>query len=464
MAELEFGLLGPLLVRSADTVMPVRQGTQRAVLASLLLNAGRPVSVDGLAQSLWGSEPRPSAPVIIRNYVMRLRHSLGPVVASRICTRPPGYLINVKAGELDVTRFRELMASGRAAAKSGSWAEAADRAGSALGLWRGEPLADVESATLALLEVPRLTEMRLQAVEVWADASLRLGRHAEVVGELERLVAAYPLREQLSVLLMLGFYHDGRAADALAVYQRARKVLDSDLGLEPGAELRELQQRILLRDSTLGGPRFGLEPVPASPRVASRQAAAVPRQLPTVVRRFAGRASELEWLSAFAAEAAEAGTAVGIAAITGTAGVGKTTLAVHWARSVADRFPDGQLYVNLRGSGPGDPVRPGEAVRVFLAALGTPGQRIPVGLDAQAGLYRSLLSGKRMLVLLDNARHADQVRPLLPGSPDCLVVVTSRSQLTGLVATEDACQLSLGPLNAGRLRRAGECRCGPGQR
>jgi len=432
MAELEFCLLGPLLVRSGDEVVPIRRGRQRALLATLLLNAGRPVSVDELAESLWGSGRPPSAPVVIRNYVMRLRHSLGQAAASRIRTQPAGYLINVEAGELDVARFGDLLASVRAAARSGAWAAAADRAGSALGLWRGEPLADVESDMLALLEVPRLTELRLQAVEARADASLRLNRHAEVTGELERFAAAHPLREHLSALLMLAYYRAGRPADALDVYWRVHRALVSDLGMEPGPELRELQQRMLRGDADVSGPACGLTTrgVPAA-ITASGPAQVDPHQLPTRVRHFVGRVPELMRLSALAA-AAEAGSAAAIAVIEGTAGVGKTALAVHWAHHAADRFGDGQLYVNLRGFGPEAPLEPSVVVRGFLDALGVPAQRIPVGPDAQADLYRSLLYGKKMLVLLDNARDGEQVRPLLPGGPGCLVLVTSRGQLTGL--------------------------------
>jgi DNA-binding SARP family transcriptional activator/tetratricopeptide (TPR) repeat protein len=446
MAELEFGVLGPLLVRSKGVALRVGQGKQRAILATLLLNAGRPVSVGELTESLWGSEAPPSAPVAIRNYVMRLRHSLGQPTACRIHTQLPGYLINVNSDEFDVARFEELLTASRVASQSASWTVAAEKAAAALAIWRGEPLADVDCDALARSEVPRLTELRMQAVEAWADASLRLGRHAEVVGELERLAASHPLREHLSALLMLGYYRDSRPAAALALYRHVRGVLVSELGMEPGAELRELQRQILAADAALSSPGYG-RPSTGQAITAGGHAPAVPHQLPAGVRHFVGRVGELDRLSAFLDQAAQANAAVAIAAIAGTAGVGKTTLAAHWAHRVADRFSDGQLYVNLRGFGRGEPVEAGEAVRGFLDALGVPVQGIPVGLDAQAGLYRTLVSGKKMLVLLDNARDADQVRPLLPGGPGSLVLVTSRSQLTGLIAAEDAYPVSLDVLS-----------------
>ena len=443
MAELEFCLLGPLLVRSGGVAVPVMQGRQRAVLAALLLNAGRPVSVEDLTETLWGPEPPPSAPVALRNYVMRLRHSLGQTAAGRLRTQAPGYLIDIQPGELDVARFEGLLESARTAARSGLWEATADRAWAALGVWRGEPLADVDSDALALREVPRLTELRLQAVEIWADARLHLGGHGEVVGELKRVAAAHPLRERLSGLLMLGLNGDGRRADALAVYQDVRRILVSELGLEPGAELRELQLRILTVDAANGQ---GLAVSRGTPAMiaAGGLVRVVPRELPGVVRDFVGRDGELAALSALLERAAGVvpGTVV-ISAIGGTAGVGKTALAVQWAHRVAGWFPDGQLYVNLRGYGPREPVPAGEALAGLLHSLGVPRHEIPAETDERAARYRSLLAGRRMLIVLDNARDAGQVRPLLPGTQGCMTVVTSRDSLAGLVARDGAVRMDL---------------------
>jgi DNA-binding SARP family transcriptional activator/tetratricopeptide (TPR) repeat protein len=444
---MEFCLLGPLAVRRGELVVAVRPGKQRAVLAALLLNANRVVPVGELAETLWGAAPPPSARVTVQNYVVRLRKALGDEGRSRIGTQPRGYVISVADGELDVTRFEGLLGAARRAAGDGSWGAAAAQARAALALWRGEPLADVESELLAVREVPRLADLRLQALETRIDADLRLGRHAEVTGELRHLAAAHPLREHLHALLMLALYRDGRQGEALTAYQQARAVLVEELGAEPGSELRELHRQILAADHALDLlPRASADGAPASPQ---GRAAAVPRQLPAAVADFTGRAAELAALTGMLdqAGAGAPGTVV-ISAIGGTAGVGKTALALHWAHQVAARFGDGQLHVNLRGFDPsGTPVAPEAAIRGFLDALGVPPEQIPPLPEAQAGLYRSLLADQRMLIVLDNARDEQQVRPLLPASPASLVLVTSRSQLGGLAAADGARLISLDVLS-----------------
>ena len=433
-AGTEFCLLGPLLVRSGGAAVPVQRGKQQAVLAALLLRAGKVVSLDELAEILWESEQPPSARVTIRNYVMRLRQALADTGGSRISTQPPGYLIRVEPDELDVARFESLLGAAREAARDSSWDTAAAQSRAALLLWRGEPLSDVDSEVLAAREVPRLAEMGLQALEVRIDADLHLGRQAEVIVELRQLVTGHPLREHLHGLLMLALYRDGRQAEALAAYQDARRVLVEELGTEPGMKLRELHQRMLAGDPALSV----LDPVrPAA-------SAAAPRELPARVAHFTGRTSELAALSTLLSVAGDQmpGTVV-ISAIGGTAGVGKTALAVHWAHQVAGRFPDGQLYVNLRGYDPARPVTPADALAGFLRSLGVAGQDIPAKEADRAARYRSLLAGRRMLVVLDNAGSAEQVRPLLPGDPACAVVVTSRDALTGLVARDGARRMDL---------------------
>src|SRR3984885_2422306 len=246
--ETEFCLLGPLMVRSGTAVVPVPRGKQRAVLAALLLSAGQVVSLDELAVAVWGSQPPPTARVAIQNHVMRLRRSLAGA-GSRIRTHPPGYLIRVEADEVDVTRFGAHADAARAAARDHAWEVAADQASSGLARWRGEPLADVGSEALTLREVPRLAEVRLQALETRIDADLHLGRHAEVITELRQLAAAHRLRERFPGLLMLALYRDGRQAEALAAYQQARAVLVEELGTEPGAGLSQVHRQILAGDS-----------------------------------------------------------------------------------------------------------------------------------------------------------------------------------------------------------------------
>jgi DNA-binding SARP family transcriptional activator/tetratricopeptide (TPR) repeat protein len=449
-AEAEFCLLGPLLVRRGGTVVPVTAGKQRVLLAALLLSANQPVSLDELDAALWGKAPPASARATLQNYVKRLRQALAET-GPRIGTLPQGYLITVAPGELDVSRFEALLGRAGKAAEEGAWGRAAVELRAALSLWRGEPLAGVPSQLLAEREAPRLAELRLAAVEARIDADLHLGRHAGVIAELGQLAGAYPLRERLHGLVMLALYRDGQQAEALAAYQRARRVLVERLGIEPGAGLQRLQQQILAADPALLLPESA----------AGVPAAVVPRQLPAALAHFAGRAGELKALTGVL-DAAAGGATVVISAIGGTAGVGKTALAVYWAHQVTEWFPDGQLYVNLRGFDPsGAPVTPADAVRRFLDALGVPAAQIPDSPEARQGLYRSLLAGRRMLIVADNARDAAQVRPLLPGGEGCLVLVTSRSQLSSLVTAEGAHPLTLDVLSPAEARSLLEGRLGP---
>ena len=458
----EFCLLGSLEVRRDGVVLPLAGAKLRTVLATLLLEANRVVPTAGLAEAVWGSSQPRSAQVSVRNYVKRLRHTLGDLGRDRIKTRARGYAIEIGADELDVTRFEALLWSAHAAARSGCWDAAAGQAHTALALWRGEPLADVDSELLAVRNVPYLAEMRLQALEVHIEARLRQGHHAEVVGEVRQLAAGNPMRERLHALLMLALYRDGRQGEALAAYQRARDLLIDELGTEPGTELRRLHQRILIGDpalaSTAGRPALAADVPPAA---AAGSEIAVPRQLPAPVRHFAGRAAELAILNGLLGQAGP-GVPGSVVIVGGTAGVGKTALAVHWAHQVVAHFPDGQLYANLRGfEGTATPVTAGDALRAFLDALGVPADRIPPTPGAQEGLYRSMLADKRMLVLLDNAADTAQLRPLLPGSPHCLVVVTSRCQLTGLVAAAGAQPVLLDVLDEDEARKLLADRLGP---
>jgi tetratricopeptide (TPR) repeat protein len=338
-------------------------------------------------------------------------------------------------------------------------------------VWRGTALADAAPLCPVLAgEAARLEETRLAAVEDRIGCDLALGRHAEVVGELATLVAQFPLRERLAGLLMTALYRCGRRGEALAVYGTARRVLAGELGLDPGPELRKLQERVLADDPALAAPAPppGRVGPPAKAVVPEAAAGVVPRQLPAGAAFFAGREAELKELDELLGQAGLDGGGDGdggpvvISAVAGMAGVGKTALAVHWARKVAGRFPDGQLYVNLRGyDQEGTPVTPEAATGWFLLALGVPIAQIPAGAQARQGLYRSVLAGRRVLIVLDNAADAAQVRPLLPGSGGCLVIVTSRSALAGLAAAEGARPLRLGPLEDEEAARLLAARLGP---
>lgn len=470
-----FGVLGSMRILHEGVAVAVPAAKQRILLALLLVHPNQPVSVDTLADTIWAGAPPPGARATVRNYVKRLRQVLGPT-GQRIMTHSPGYLVEVGITELDMLLFANLSDQGSAAARAGDWQRARDRLGLALGLWRGTPLVDVPAPNLQCREVPGLELMRMHATEWRVEADLHLGLHAELVPELQRLVTELPLTERFHAQLMLSLFRSGRRGDALAAFQHARGILTDELGLEPGPDLQELQRRILAGDPALAAPHpvrsHGVlaKPdachAPSAPKASesvgiSANASAVPRQLPGGVPQFVGRSAELEFLSRLAGGATKGRGAIGICVIGGTAGVGKTALAVHWAHEIADRFPDGQMYINLRGfDASGIPVAPTEAIRRLLDALQGPNAYIPRSVESQADLYRSLLAGRRVLIVLDNARDAEQVRPLLPGSAGSLVLVTSRTQLTGLAAAEGAHLLDLDVLTDDEARQLLERRVG----
>jgi DNA-binding SARP family transcriptional activator len=450
---MRLGVLGSLLVvndAGGQVPLPVRQ---RTLLAALLVRANQAVPMGELTELVWDGTPPHGAPRTLRTYVVRLRRAVGPAVAARILTRDPGYLIRVEPAELDTLQFEALCGRAGAALRAGAWAKAADASASALALWRGEPLLDIPGQVLRDEFVSRLDHLRVQALEDHAEAQLRLGRHEQLVPRLRELTGTYPLRERFHAQLMLALARADRQAEALEAYQHARRVLIEQLGVEPGPQLRDLHQRILAGD---GGVQATAREQGAT-AVAAATSVAVPRQLPAAAGHFTGRHAELDALTGLLAHTGQGGGAVVISAIGGMAGVGKTALAVHWAHKVAGRFPDGQLYVNLRGYDTGDPARATDVLEGFLRTLGVGGQSIPADEAQRASLYRSLLAGRRMLIVLDNARAADQVRPLLPGTPGCLVLVTSRDALAGLVAREGAVRVELDALaldEATRLLRA----------
>ena len=450
-------LLGPVDVVVDDGPRPVHGLRRMALLAALALHCGEVVSTGRLADAVWGEAAPATAVNTLQSHVSFLRHVLGSKAAIR--ARPPGYVLDLAGDGTDVRLAERLFRQGQ---QSADPAGGALRLQDALALWRGRPLADLTGLPWVEEQAEHLDLLYMQVKQAWFEARLAAGEHAALVPELEQVVADRPLDERIWAQLMLALYRSGRQADALAAFQRLRRTLVAELGIDPGRELRDLETAILRQDPALDPPAPAAGPARALPRVP------VPAQLPPAVAAFAGRGAELASLDTLLPAAARAGLGRDAAAVmvvlSGTAGVGKTALAVHWAHQVAAQFPDGQLYVNLQGFDPGGTaLEPSEAVRGFLEALGVPATRIPAALPAQAGFFRSLLAGKRVLMVLDNAHDAGQVRPLLPGSPGCLAIVTSRDSLAGLVAREGAHPLTLDLLPVADARELLARRLGSGR-
>jgi DNA-binding SARP family transcriptional activator len=445
---MRFSMLGSLTVIDDDGNRVTPAGPrQKVLLAALLLHANTPVSAEALAEAVWDASPPPAAVETLRSYIKRLRRALGVSVGARIAAHHPGYLVRLAEQEFDVLQFEAHCRDTGTAVRAADWAEASAAAQRATDLWRGEPLLDVPSQSLRSEFSPRLEQLRMQLQEDGIEAGLQLGLHDQLVPQLRDLTAQHPLRERFHAQLMLALARAGRRAEALDAYRHARTILVDQLGIEPGPELRDLHERVL-----------NGEHGPAAAAIAPAQADAaslVPRQLPTPVRHFAGRQAELDVLTRLPDEADASGDTVLISAIDGMAGVGKTALAVHAAYRLAEKFPDGQLFLDLHGYTQDQRPRTAhEALAWLLRALGMSPERIPADDEQAAALYRQRLAGTRTLIVLDNAADEAQVRPLLPGGTSCLVVVTSRRRLKGL---DDAHTLSLdllSPPHAVALLRA----------
>jgi DNA-binding SARP family transcriptional activator/Tfp pilus assembly protein PilF len=429
--RVEFGLLGPLLVRDNGVERRILGAKQRTLLAVLLLRAGRIVPIDELTELVWDGRPPASARASLHNHVLALRRALGGGAGSRITTRAPGYLIEVAAGELDLQRFLDLRAEGHSVLATGDPLLAADLLARALAIWRGEPLADVSCDLLQQSEASQFVELRLQTVEWRIDAELRAGLPDQVVAGLPALCAAHPFRERFRAQLMLALYRTGRQADALSIYQQTRRVLSDELGVEPGLELQQLQRQILACDPQLATPTTGGRDAPASPR--SRPVTPIPAQVPAAIDDFTGRekqSQELHMLLSAAAEPDRDGV-VAVAAVAGSGGIGKSTLAIWAAHQAHEHFPDGQMYANMKGAS-SEPLDPFDLLGRLLRDLGVDARSVPLEAEERSSMYRSLLSSRRMLILLDDARDADQVKPLVPGRGRCCLLVTSRTRMTGL--------------------------------
>lgn len=480
-----YAVLGPLEVRQAGRFVRL-SGRQRAVLGVLLLHANQTVSRDQLVDALWDVPPR-SAIANLQTHISGLRRAFSaapPDLALRLETRGSGYNLSVDRDRLDLLLLANLARRGRELAAHGDLAAAERQLDDAVSLWRGRPLADVSLSGLVL---PRLAEIEEQLVQVWSawiDVRMSQGDHERLIGELHRALELHPLREPIWGRLIVALYRAGRRSEALEAFQRAHTVLVSELGVGPGSELRQVQAAVLRGDPSIGWPAPGgaISPVPTrrggtgegslapgrrrerplSPAVPAQEghtpsgrAAAGgdrvrPAEVPYDVPRFTGRGAELVALdtSLAAEDDGRVSTYPNVWIISGTAGVGKTGLAVHWAHNAAEAFPDGQLHVDLHGFDPKrDPLEPAAALAQMLTSLGVGPTQIPEGGEERAKQFRSMVAGRRILLLLDGARTAEQVRPLLPGRGGAVVLITSRNRLNDLVVSNDARSLPLAPLN-----------------
>ncbi|WP_399931060.1 AfsR/SARP family transcriptional regulator [Streptomyces kanamyceticus] len=446
-----FQVLGPVRARRDGQQLKLGSPQQRATLAVLLLRDGRPVSASELVDALWGEEPPPRAVGTLRTYVSRLRALLEPDRRAReparlLVSAGDGYALRVPRAALDACELEDRLAAARRMSGAGRHADAHEELTAALALSDGAPLAGLPGP-YAERQRDRLTELSVTAQEELLACALALGRHGEATAPLRVFAAEHPLRERAQALLMLALHRCGRQADAVAVYETARRTLATELGVAPGPELTDLYKGLRgggplpPAPAAAPGPPRNAAPLNAPPRLADGPrprvpvrrvdggvgGGAAPAQLLPGITDFAGREAEVGLLRE-TLSGAVTGTTMAVATLTGLGGVGKTALAVHVAHALREDFPDGQLYVDLRGADPAPGVDSGSALTGFLRALGVSESAVPDGLDQQTALYRSLLAGRRVLVLLDNARDTAQVRPLLPGTPGCAVLVTSRSR------------------------------------
>ncbi|WP_228034838.1 BTAD domain-containing putative transcriptional regulator, partial [Streptomyces spongiae] len=455
-------VLGPVDVRRDGVRLDLGSPQRRAVLALLAVARGQRLPFSGLADALWGERPPASAANVIQTHIKHLRRLLEPgrparapsVVLPRL---GDGYALRVPYDAIDLLRFRDLVASAETARRDGDQERAAVLLADALALWQQPPLADLPFLA-AHPTVVALAGERRGTIAQYGDVMLAAGRGADVLPVLEEAAVAQPLDEDAQARLIRAYEAVGRRDRAVAVYRRSRRRLADELGVDPGPELSGAYAALLrshpvpaattttTATATASADGHTPERRPGPAPAPAPTAVPLPAQLPADVPDFSGRDAELAALDRLLTGTEVSPTAVAVTVVSGTAGVGKTALAVHWAHRTRHRFPDGQLYVNLRGYDPDRPMPPGDALTRFLTVLGVPGDAIPLDVDERASRYRSETAGRRMLVVLDNALSEEQVRPLLPGSSSCAVVVTSRNSLVGLVALNGARRVTLSPL------------------
>jgi len=428
-SEQDFRILGPLEVVVNHQVVPIRAPKLRVLLGALLLQPNKTVGIDDLADRLWEDGPQRKVKAALHTYVWRLRGLLEDADGERVVTTSDGYQVRIESDELDLLRFRALSERARGI---GDLAVRARVLEQALGLWRGPALEGMPSDLMRTMDAPRLEEERLDVLERRFDVELRLGRHGAVIGELQSVVDEHPLRERFHAQLMLALYRSGRQGDVFAAYRNLRTVLAEQLGVDPTDELQLLHQQVLTNDPAIAAPTAGTAPARDS---------RAPRELPTAIGDFVGREKIKTQMGALLTEESRSG--VPLVVISGQPGVGKTALAVHVAHELRDRFPDGQLYADLRAHSSADTLTAAQLLPRFLISLGVPPQQVPLDVDESAALYRTLLADRKVLVLLDNVGTPQQVRPLLPNAPDCGVIVTSRNQLLGLTALQGAHPINL---------------------
>lgn len=446
---MRYGVLGPLAVTGGDRECVPSAPRLRTLLATLLIRPNEVVPVGELMDELWGGARPRCAANTLQVFIARLRALLAPDLGPHapeqaVVTSPSGYLLRVEPEHVDMHRFERLARDGELALAAGHVTAAAETLREALGLWRGRPFADVPTGSMLQLHSLHLEERRTHTQEQRIEAELRLGRHADLIAELEALTAAHQLREGLHAQLMLALHRSGRRAEALQTYQRLRRRLARDLGIEPAPSVQLLQHAIVAGDPSLETPRESIVRGDAEPAGGTAPAGGA-AQLPPDIADFIGRETAIARVERLLTPARdEERTAVPVVAIAGEAGVGKTALTLHCAHRLRARYPDGQLWLSLRGCDP-RPMDTGYALGRLLRGLGIGGSAIPETTEERGELFRSRTADRRLLVVLDNACDESQIRPLLPGGRRCGVLITSRARLCGL---EGAVAVELGMFSA----------------